>query len=105
MVATLVRTIFEQPDAAWAWAQHARVVEQLTQRFPAAAEHLADAATDVLAFTGFPGLDDLELATLEWVDWFNRRRLYHELGRIPPAEFEDHYYGQNISQARSWHCR
>jgi putative transposase len=54
MVATLVRTIFEQPDAASVWAQHARVVEQLTERFPAAAEHLADAATDVLAFTGFP---------------------------------------------------
>lgn len=28
------------------------------------------------------GLDDLELATLEWVDWFNHRRLFHELGRI-----------------------
>jgi putative transposase len=54
MVATLVRTIFEQPDAASVWAQHARVVEQLTERFPAAAEHLADAATDVLAFAGFP---------------------------------------------------
>ena len=54
MVATLVRTIFEQPDAASVWAQHARVVDQLTERFPAAAEHLAEAATDVLAFTGFP---------------------------------------------------
>jgi putative transposase len=54
MVATLVRTIFEQPDAASVWAQHARVVEQLTERFPDAATHLADAATDVLAFTAFP---------------------------------------------------
>lgn len=40
------------------------------------------------------GLDDLELATLEWVDWFNHRRLFHELGRIPPAEFEDQHYRQ-----------
>ena len=40
------------------------------------------------------GLDDLELATLEWVDWFNHRRLFHELGRIPPAEFEDLRYRQ-----------
>ena len=40
------------------------------------------------------GLDDLELATLEWVDWFNHRRLFHDLGRIPPAEFEDLYYRQ-----------
>jgi transposase-like protein len=54
MVATLVRTIFEQPDAASVWAQHARVVDQLTERFPDAAAHLAEAATDVLAFTGFP---------------------------------------------------
>lgn len=54
MVATLVRTIFEQPDAASVWAQHARVVAQLDERFPDAAAHLADAAADVLAFTGFP---------------------------------------------------
>ena len=40
------------------------------------------------------GLDDLELATLEWVDWFNHRRIHHELGRIPPAEFKDRYYDQ-----------
>ena len=40
------------------------------------------------------GLDDLELATLEWVDWFNHRRLFHELGRVPPVEFEDLYYRQ-----------
>jgi putative transposase len=43
------------------------------------------------------GLDDLELATLEWVDWFNHRRLFHDLGRIPPAEFEERYYRQNVS--------
>jgi putative transposase len=43
------------------------------------------------------GLDDLELATLEWVDWFNTRRLFEDHGRIPPAEFEDRYYRQNAS--------
>ena len=40
------------------------------------------------------GLDDLELATLEWVDWFNHRRIFHDLGRIPPAEYEDLHYRQ-----------
>ena len=41
------------------------------------------------------GLDDLEYSALERVDWFNRRRLIHEPGRIPPAEYEaDHHHGQ-----------
>ena len=54
MVAAVFRTIFAQPDAESVWAQHARVVDQLGERFPAAAELLAEAAGDVLAFTGFP---------------------------------------------------
>jgi putative transposase len=33
------------------------------------------------------GLDDVEYATLEYVDWFNHRRLHGELGLRPPAEF------------------
>jgi putative transposase len=54
MVATLVRSIFEQPDATQVWEQHSRVVDQLADRFPAAAELLIDAGPDLLAFTGFP---------------------------------------------------
>ena len=38
------------------------------------------------------GIDDLELATAEYIDWFNHRRLHGELGLVPPAEFEDTYY-------------
>ena len=38
------------------------------------------------------GLDDLELATLEWVDWFNHTRLHSALGHRPPAEIENDYY-------------
>jgi putative transposase len=41
------------------------------------------------------GLDQVELATLEWVDWFNHRRLHSSCGDIPPAEHQDHYYRQN----------
>jgi putative transposase len=42
-------------------------------------------------------LVDLELATLEWVDWFNHRRLFEDHGRIPPAEFEAMFYRQTVS--------
>jgi putative transposase len=34
------------------------------------------------------GLDEVEYATLEWVDWFNHRRLLEPIGSVPPAEFE-----------------
>ena len=36
----------------------------------------------------------VELATLEWVDWFNHRRLLEPIGNIPPAEAEARYYEQ-----------
>ncbi len=39
-------------------------------------------------------LDDVEYATLEWVDWFNHRRLLAPIGNIPPAEREEAYYRQ-----------
>jgi len=33
-------------------------------------------------------LEDLEFATLKWVDWYNHRRLFSALGYVPPAEYE-----------------
>jgi transposase InsO family protein len=39
-------------------------------------------------------LEAVELATLEWVDWFNHRRLLEPIGNIPPAEAEARYYAQ-----------
>jgi putative transposase len=53
-VSTLVRTIFEQPDAASVRAQHAQVVTALEVKFPQAAAHLDEARDDILAFTAFP---------------------------------------------------
>jgi transposase-like protein len=53
-VATLVRSIFAQPDAESVHEQQARVVEQLTQRFPVAAELLEEAGPDILAFVAVP---------------------------------------------------
>ena len=37
-------------------------------------------------------LEAVEFATLEWVDWFNNRRLLEPIGYVPPAEAEDRYY-------------
>jgi putative transposase len=53
-VATMVRTIFAQPDAATVCEQHGRIVTQLQDRFPEAAALLEEAGSDLLAFTGFP---------------------------------------------------
>jgi putative transposase len=39
-------------------------------------------------------LEAVELATLEWVDWFNNRRLLEPIGNMPPAEAEERYYAQ-----------
>jgi len=36
--------------------------------------------------------DEVEFATLQWVDWFNNRRLLEPIGHVPPAEFEEMYY-------------
>lgn len=49
--------------------------------------------TEVIRHRGpWRNIDDVEFATLEWVDWFNNRRLLEPIGNIPPAEFETAYY-------------
>jgi len=45
------------------------------------------------------GLEEVEFATLEWVDWFNNQRLLEPIGDIPPAEFEAMYYERQESSA------
>ena len=40
------------------------------------------------------GIEGVEFATLEWVDWFNNRRLMETIGNVPPAELETEYYEQ-----------
>ena len=44
-------------------------------------------------------VDDVEYATLEWIDWFNNRRLLKPIGDIPPVEFEMAYYRQEEESA------
>ena len=44
-------------------------------------------------------MEAVELATLEWVSWFNHHRLLEPIGYIPPAEAEANYYRQLANQA------
>ena len=37
-------------------------------------------------------MEEVELETLKWVDWFNHRRLLEPIGNIPPAEAEEAFY-------------
>jgi transposase InsO family protein len=51
--------------------------------------------TEVIRLKGpWRGLDAVEFATLDWVDWFNHRRLLEPIGDVPPAEYEARYYEQ-----------
>jgi hypothetical protein len=43
----------------------------------------------------------IAFATLEWVDWFNTRRLLEPIGNIPPVEAEDRYYASLELPARA----
>ena len=49
--------------------------------------------TEVIRRRGpWRSVEDVEFATLEWVDWFNTRRLLEPIGYVPPAEYEQQYY-------------
>jgi transposase InsO family protein len=52
--------------------------------------------TEVIRRLGpWKGIEDVEFATLDWVAWFNSKRLLEPLGYVPPIEFEEAYYHQN----------
>ena len=56
--------------------------------------------TEVIHRRGpWKSFEAVEFATLEWVDWFNHRRLMRPIGDIPPAEAEERYYAMLDEQA------
>ena len=56
--------------------------------------------TEVIRHRGpWRSIEEVEFATLEWVDWFNNRRLLDAIGYVPPAEFEKRYYRQQEESA------
>lgn len=46
----------------------------------------------------FKTVEELELATLTWVDWYNTGRLHSSIGYVPPAEYEAAYYAKRTPQ-------
>ena len=53
--------------------------------------------------TGWDDVDELELATLSWVHWFNDDRLHSHCDDVPPAEFEAAFYAaQQTDPSRGW---
>ena len=56
--------------------------------------------TEVIRHRGlWRSIDRVEFATLEWLDWFNNRRLLDAIGYVPPAEFKKAYYRQQEDSA------
>jgi putative transposase len=82
-VATLVRSIFAQPDAPTTHMQHTRVIEQLAERFRAAAEMLEDACSDILSFARFPQPDRRQI-------WSNNPQERFEQRDPPPHRRRRH---------------
>ena len=57
--------------------------------------------TEVIRAKGpWRNLEQVELATLTWVAWFNHRRLLRPIGDVPPAEFEAMYYATKKGPAK-----
>lgn len=56
--------------------------------------------TEVIRRRGpWRNIEAVEFATLEWVDWFNNRRLLEPIGNVPPVEYERAYYRRQEGQA------
>jgi len=54
--------------------------------------------TEVIRHEGpWKGLEEVEFATLEWVDWFNNARLLEPIGYVSPVEFEEAYYAAAVA--------
>ena len=55
--------------------------------------------TEVIRSKGpWRNLEDVEFAVLEWVWWFNNKRLLEPIGYIPPAEYEKLFYSTQTNQ-------
>jgi len=88
MIASLIRTIFSQPDAEYVHHQHAEMVRMLERIHPKTAELLADAKEDLLAFTGFPRAHWRQIWSTNTLERLNReiKRRTDVVGVFPNPE-------------------
>ncbi|MBF0281043.1 MAG: IS1380 family transposase [Zetaproteobacteria bacterium] len=62
------------------------------------ATNRTDDPATIMRWYRMRGVDDVERATLIWVEWFNNRRIMRPLGDMPPLEYEELYYRQTEYQ-------
>ena len=88
MIASLIRTIFSQPDSEYVHQQHAEVVRMLERIHPKTADLLADAKEDLLAFTSFPRAHWRQIWSTNPLERLNReiKRRTDVVGVFPDPE-------------------
>ena len=89
----LEQALYARPESGRLVHHSDRGVQYLSIRYT---ERLAEA---VRRRGPWRNVEHVEFATLEWVDWFNNRRLLQPIGNIPPVEFEQLHYQQQETQA------
>jgi putative transposase len=58
--------------------------------------------TEVIRKRGpWRSIEAVEFATLEWVDWFNKKRILEPLGWVPPVEYEEAFYESRAAEAKA----
>ena len=91
-----IDVLHEEPGALRGWprVKYSRLLRQRPGRVrDRALQNRAHPAAG-----SWRGLEDVELATLEWVWWFNYYRLLEPIGYVPPAEYEEAFYGRETGQ-------
>ena len=70
----------------------AQIVTSLNRRNTGCSSNVQVPVAAIHRHGRWRSFEAVEYSTLEWVDWFNHRRLIEPIGNIPPAEAEERYY-------------
>lgn len=93
-----VRVVLKhQDDHELEWA----AICSISARSVVPLKHCAVGCAEVIHRRSWQNREAVELTTLEWMDWFNHRRLLEPIGNRPPAEAEAIYYQQLSESAQA----